>query len=92
MKSGTVYNQDQLDFKGHPVTNEQIAKFAMSLISVDSEDEVIEILKVAKPKKAVITHMGIKILRAGPAEEAKRITEESDVKTIAAKDGLRLNV
>ena len=57
-----------------------------------TSDEVIEILKAARPKTAVITHMGIKMLRLGPAEEAKRISDESGVKTMAAKDGLRLAV
>ncbi|MFZ5501619.1 MAG: MBL fold metallo-hydrolase, partial [Candidatus Micrarchaeota archaeon] len=57
-----------------------------------TSDEVIDVLKTAKPKMAAITHMGIKMLRLGPGEEARRISEESGVKTIAAKDSLRLAV
>lgn len=54
--------------------------------------EVIEVLKTAKPKLCVITHMGMKMLRTGPSKEAERIEKESGVKTIAARDGMRLVV
>ncbi len=54
--------------------------------------EVIEVLKKAKPKQCIITHMGLKMLRSGPAKEAERIEKESGIRTIAARDGMRLNV
>jgi phosphoribosyl 1,2-cyclic phosphodiesterase len=54
--------------------------------------EVVRILEKAKPKQAVMTHLGLKILRAGPANEAQKIEDESKVKTIAARDGLKLNL
>jgi len=53
---------------------------------------VIEILKQAKPKTCIITHMGMKMLRIGPAKEAERIQKESGVKTIAARDGMKYSV
>ncbi len=52
--------------------------------------DVVKLLKDAKPKLAVITHMGMKMLRAGPKKEAERIAKESKVKVIAAYDGLRV--
>ncbi|MFH0737579.1 MAG: MBL fold metallo-hydrolase [Candidatus Micrarchaeota archaeon] len=55
-----------------------------------SSEEVIMILKEARPKAAVITHLGIKMLRMGPAEEAERISKESGVKTTAARDGMKI--
>ncbi|MCI0503566.1 MBL fold metallo-hydrolase [Candidatus Micrarchaeota archaeon] len=54
--------------------------------------EVAEILKVARPKLCVMTHMGMKLLKLGPAKEAEKIERESGVKTIAARDGMRLAV
>ncbi len=54
--------------------------------------EVAAILRVAKPKTCVMTHMGLKMLKAGPSEEAGKIEKESGVKTIAARDGMRINV
>ncbi|MFH1784886.1 MAG: MBL fold metallo-hydrolase [Candidatus Micrarchaeota archaeon] len=53
-------------------------------------DDVVRIIKEAQPKTCVITHMGIKMLRAGPTLEAERIEKLSGVKTIAAKDGMKL--
>jgi len=57
-----------------------------------TSDDVIRILKVAKPEKAVITHMGMKMLRQGPAKEAERIQEKSGVETVAARDGMKLHL
>ncbi len=54
--------------------------------------EAIKVLRVAKPKKAVITHLGMKMLKLGPAKEAERVGKEAGVETIAAKDGMRLAV
>ncbi len=53
-------------------------------------DDVAELVKEAKPKVAVITHMGMKMLRAGPKKEAEKIEKKSKVRTIAAYDGLKL--
>jgi len=52
----------------------------------------IKIINEAKPKKAVISHMGISFLRAGPAAQAKIIEQKTGVKTIAAKDGLKIKL
>lgn len=52
--------------------------------------DVISIVKEARPKTCIITHMGIKMLRAGPSLEAERIENGSGVKTLAAKDGMKL--
>lgn len=53
-------------------------------------DDVARLVKEAKPKLAVITHMGMKMLRAGPNKEAGKIEKKSGIKTIAAYDGLKL--
>ena len=44
------------------------------------------------PKLCVLTHMGMSLLKAGPGKEAKRIQAASGVRTIAATDGMRLDV
>jgi ribonuclease BN (tRNA processing enzyme) len=54
--------------------------------------DVVKILKEARPNTCIITHMGMKMLRAGAAKEAERIEQESGVKTIAAKDGMKFPV
>ncbi len=52
----------------------------------------IRVLKEAKPKKAIIQHFGMGMLRAGPEAEAKFIEKESGVETIAAKDGMIVKI
>jgi len=52
----------------------------------------IRILKEARPKKAVIQHFGMGMLRAGPEAEARLIQKESGVETVAAKDGMIVTV
>lgn len=51
---------------------------------------VIKILEKAKPKQAILTHFGMKILRAGPANIAKDIEKKSGVRALAAKDGMKI--
>jgi phosphoribosyl 1,2-cyclic phosphodiesterase len=52
----------------------------------------IRVLKEAKPKKAIIQHFGMGMLRAGPEAEARFIQKESGVETIAAKDGMIVRI
>ncbi|WP_299523947.1 MBL fold metallo-hydrolase [uncultured Methanobrevibacter sp.] len=52
----------------------------------------IELLKNVKPKLAIMTHFGLKMLSIDPIDEAKRITRESGVKTLAAFDGMSFEV
>lgn len=54
--------------------------------------EVATVLKTAKPRTGVITHMGMKMLRLGPSKEAEKIEKQSGVRTIAARDGMHINV
>jgi len=54
--------------------------------------DVIEVLKIARPEKCVITHLGLKMLRLGPGKEALKIQQMSGVETIAARDGMRIKV
>jgi phosphoribosyl 1,2-cyclic phosphodiesterase len=58
---------------------------------LDSEMS-IRVLKEAKPKKAIIQHFGMGMLRAGPEAEARLIQRESGVETIAAKDGMIVRI
>jgi hypothetical protein len=45
-----------------------------------------------KPKVAVMTHLGLKMISNNPVTEAKKISKKTGVKTIAAYDGLSFNV
>ena len=45
-----------------------------------------------KPKQVVIQHFGLKMINVGPHKEANRLEKETGVKTIAARDGMRLKI
>ena len=55
-------------------------------------EDTIKVLKIAKPKLAILYHIGIKLINAGLQNEVQRIKQESGVDTIAAEDGLKVNV
>lgn len=55
-------------------------------------EQVIEILKHAKPGMCILSHFGMKMLRVGPSTQAAKIEKETGVKTIAAKDGQKIKL
>lgn len=54
--------------------------------------EAREIIDKARPKLAVLSHFGMLLLRANPNAIAKDIEKKTGVKTIAAKDGMVLEL
>lgn len=54
--------------------------------------DVKEIVKGVKPKRAVITHFGMAMLKAKPWEVAKELTEELGIEIIAASDGMKIEL
>ncbi|MBU2639713.1 MAG: hypothetical protein KKG75_03330 [Nanoarchaeota archaeon] len=54
-------------------------------------NDTIKILKEIKPSLAIITHFSTKMLEANPLYEARLIQKETEIQTLAAKDGLMIN-
>ncbi len=54
-------------------------------------NDCIKLVKIAKPKLAVISHLGMKMINIADSE-AKKIEKATGVKCIAAKDGQRLQI
>ena len=54
-------------------------------------DDVIKLIKHAKPKLAILTHFGIKLLKSDILEETRKVQRETKIQTIAAKDGMVIN-
>ncbi|HIH18680.1 TPA: MBL fold metallo-hydrolase [Candidatus Micrarchaeota archaeon] len=52
----------------------------------------IRLFQEAQPKLGIITHLGMRLIRAGAEKEAKKIQKASGVRTIAAKDGMRVDL
>jgi mRNA degradation ribonuclease J1/J2 len=45
-----------------------------------------------EPKLAIMTHFGFKMLNNDPIKEAKKVMKKTGVKTIAAFDGLKIDI
>ena len=52
----------------------------------------IDLINEVKPKVAIMTHLGLKMISANPVYEARKISKKTGVKTIAAYDGLTFKV
>ena len=55
-------------------------------------DDVKHILSKIKPKKAVLTHFGMTMLKAKPCELAKKLSDELGVEVVAASDGMTIEL
>jgi phosphoribosyl 1,2-cyclic phosphodiesterase len=55
-------------------------------------DEVLKIVDEVKPGIVILTHIGMKMINAGPEKEAFYIEEETGVPAVAARDGMRVIV
>lgn len=63
-----------------------------SLESHLSTYDAIKILEAAKPRAAVIQHFGMTMLNSNPENEAAFIQEKTGIKTIAAYDGMTIDL
>ena len=50
------------------------------------------LVREIKPKVAILTHFGMTMWRAKPWEVAERLSDDSGVRVIAARDGMRFNL
>jgi ribonuclease BN (tRNA processing enzyme) len=54
-------------------------------------DEAAEIINKIRPKKAILTHFGLQVLKSSPMRQAKIISEKTGIDVIAAHDGVTIN-
>ena len=52
-------------------------------------DDALRIVDEGKPKACILTHFGMRMLKAGPEKEAEYLTKESGTPVYAAVDGLK---
>jgi len=57
-----------------------------------STDDAVSIVEEAKPERAIITHFGMKMIKANPWREAAHIQEKTGTPIIAAYDGMILEM
>ena len=53
-------------------------------------NDAIKIINKLKPQLVILTHFGMKMLKADPIYEAREIQMKTQVQTVAAKDGFIL--
>ena len=56
-----------------------------------SSDDVIKIINKTKPKLAILTHFGNKLVNINPIYEAREIQKQTGVQVIAAEDGMTID-
>jgi phosphoribosyl 1,2-cyclic phosphodiesterase len=54
--------------------------------------EAKDLINKIRPKKAILTHFGLQVLKASPEQQAKFITESTGVEVIAANDGMQISL
>lgn len=55
-------------------------------------NDAAELINTIRPKKAILTHFGLQVLKASPEFQAKNISGKTGVEVIAAYDGLKLGL
>jgi phosphoribosyl 1,2-cyclic phosphodiesterase len=55
-------------------------------------EDIAEIVKLTKPELAVITHFGLRVIREDPDIQARWIMTEAGIRTIAAYDGMKIEL
>lgn len=55
-------------------------------------DDAERLVAAVRPRLAVLTHLGMKVLRAGPERIALGVSERTGVPTVAARDGWLLSL
>ena len=55
-------------------------------------DDALKIVDEARPEMALLTHFGMQMIFRGPEKEAKTIQEKTGIPTVAAIDGMRVNM
>jgi phosphoribosyl 1,2-cyclic phosphodiesterase len=54
-------------------------------------DEAAKLIDEIRPKRAILTHFGLQVMKASPELQAKKISEKTGVDVIAAHDGMSVN-
>lgn len=54
--------------------------------------DFMDLITEVKPKVAVMTHLGLKMISSNPVTEAKRVFRQTGIKTVAAYDGLTFHI
>jgi ribonuclease BN (tRNA processing enzyme) len=68
--------------RSQPIENHEIIEHL-------AVDDVRKIVTRVRPKTAILTHFGFKMIQEGPDLIAKRLSDETGINVIAAQDGMK---
>lgn len=71
----------------HPPTEQQLTP--TDHLSVPDAERLI---REIKPRVAILTHFGMSVWKANPGQIAERLSQETGVKVIAARDGMKFDL
>ncbi|MBI2041058.1 MAG: MBL fold metallo-hydrolase [DPANN group archaeon] len=57
-----------------------------------NSEDAAKLISEVKPELAILTHFGAKMLRANPIYEARNIQKKTGIRTLAAQDGMRIDL
>ena len=55
-------------------------------------EDAMDFVEAVRPEVAVLTHMGVRMVQAGPEKEAAKISQETGVRTVAAQDLMLMRI
>jgi ribonuclease BN (tRNA processing enzyme) len=100
-KHGTIVCSSDTAYSKELVSNYLGAKVLILNTLVPASKEIAThlntrtaalIIQEARPELAITQHFGMTMLNSDPAKEAKRIEDETGVRTIAARDGMVIDL
>lgn len=72
-----------------PKSEDEFARLPVDHLAVPDAERLI---REIKPKVAILTHFGMGMWRAKPWEIAEKLSQETGVRVIAARDGMRFDL
>ena len=55
-------------------------------------EDAVKLIERIRPEMAIIQHYGAKMLRSNPVYEAREIQRRTGVRTLAARDGMKVSL
>jgi len=94
------YTSDTAYFKELKTEFKDVAVLILNVLRPDNDkwkthmctEEAIKLIDEVRPELAIITHFGAKMIRANPLQQAREIQKKTGIRTIAASDGLDINL
>ncbi len=91
----TLFSPDIVDaYTGRVLVINVVRLLPLGNANIDhlSIEDVKRIIEIRRPRLTVLTHFGMTMIKAKPWKVAEKLEEETGLKVIAARDGMRLDL